>query len=79
MKEATRKLIELAGNKENLKVCDVISKIVFRTFVNICLVHFFSSMNWRYIAYNTVVSDIYTESDEALYILLLENNIDDYK
>ena len=36
-------------------------------------------MNWRYAAYNTVVSDIFTESDEAFSMMLLENNIDDYK
>ena len=36
-------------------------------------------MNWRYNAYNTVVSYIFTESDEAFAMMLLENNIDDYK
>ena len=59
--------------------CDVENKAVFSTFINICLVYFCSLMNWRYTTYNTVVSDIFTESDEALYMLLLENNVDDYK
>jgi len=80
VKEATRKLIELAANKTKFEGmrCDVENKEVFRTFVNICLIHFCSSINWRYTAYNTVVSDIFTESDEAFCMLLLENNVDDY-
>ena len=58
--------------------CDVENKAVFSKFVNIYLVHFCSSMKWCYTAYNTVVSDIFTESDEAVCILLLENDVDDY-
>ena len=81
VKEATRKLIELAGNKTKFEGMryDVDNKAVFCTFVNICLIHFCSSMNWCYTAYNTVVSDIFTESDEVLCMLLLENNVDNYK
>ena len=55
------------------------NKAVFGTFVNIFLVHFYSSMNWRYIAYNTVVSDIFIESDKAFAMTLLKNNVDDNK
>ena len=36
------------------------------------------SMHWRYKACNSCISDIFTESDEALCILLIENNADDY-
>tara|TARA_B100000768_G_C10967018_1_gene244145 strand:+ start:73 stop:522 length:450 start_codon:yes stop_codon:yes gene_type:complete len=36
-------------------------------------------MKWRYHAYNSVISDIFTESDEAFAMLLLENNAKDYK
>ena len=36
-------------------------------------------MDWRYTAYNTVVSDVFTESDEDFFMLLLDNNVDDYK
>ena len=77
VKEATRKWIELAGNKTKFggMWCDVENKVVFSTFFNTCLVHFCSSMNWWYTAYNTVVSDIFTESDKALCMLLLENNV----
>ena len=48
MKEATRKLIELAERKPKFEgmQCDIENKAVFRTFVNTCLVHFCSSINW---------------------------------
>ena len=51
----------------------------FETFVNFCLVHFVTSMDWRYNACNNVISDIFSVTDEALCILLLENNLVDYK
>ena len=66
------------GGLEKMRKC-VEHKEVFLTFVNICLVHFCSSMKWRYHAYNSVISDIFTESDEAFAMLLLENNAKDYK
>ena len=46
-KEATRKLIELAANKTKFEGmrCNVENKEVFRTFVNICLIHFCSSIS----------------------------------
>ena len=43
------------------------------------MIHFCSSINWRYKAYNTVLSDIFTESDGTFAMLLLENNSRDYK
>ena len=51
---------------------------IFRTFGSYCLIHFTTSMNWRYQACNSCISDIFTESDEAWCILLIENNADDY-
>jgi len=74
-------LIELASNEEGLENMrrDAEQKEVFLTFVNTCLVHFCSSMTWRYAAYNTVISEIFTASDEAFAMLLLENNANDYK
>ena len=51
----------------------------FETFVNFCLVHFVTSMDWRYNACNNVISDIFSVTDEAFCILLLENNLVDYK
>ena len=35
-------------------------------------------MNWKYTVYNTLILDIFTESDVASYILLLENNAEEY-
>ena len=51
----------------------------FETFVNFCLVHFVTSMDWRYNACNNVISDIFSVTDEAFCILLLENNLVDYQ
>ena len=51
---------------------------VFHTFVSYCLIHFTTSINWRYKACTAVISDIFTETDEALCILLIENNACDY-
>ena len=51
---------------------------LFQTFVNICLIHFTTSISWRYKACDSLISDIFTVTDEALCILLLENNADDY-
>ena len=74
-------LIELANIEGGLETMrrGAEHKEIFLTFVNICLVHFCSSMKWRYHAYNSVISDIFTESDEAFAMLLLENNAKDYK
>ena len=62
---------------ENLR-CTQDNIIPFRTFVSYCLIHFTSSTNWRYKACNSNISQIFTESDEALCILLIENNAEDY-
>ena len=51
---------------------------LFKTFVNLCLIHFTTSISWRYKACDSVISDIFTITDEALCILFLENNADDY-
>ena len=51
---------------------------IFETFVSFCLIHFTTSFNWRYNASSLVISEIFTPSDEALCILLLENNAADY-
>ena len=81
VKEVTKKLIELSGNNTSFEGMrsNVENKAVLIIFVNICLAHFCSSMNCCYNAYNAVVSDILTESDEAFAMMLLENNVDDYK
>ena len=52
---------------------------LFRTFVEFALIHFASCTTWRYKCYNTPVSQIFTVSDEALAMLLLENSMQDLK
>ena len=51
---------------------------LFETFVSYCLIHFTTSINWQYNTSLVVISDIFTPSNEALCILLLENNATDY-
>ena len=43
------------------------------------MVYFRSSLNWRYTTYNTVIYNIFIESDEALTMRLLENNVEYFK
>ena len=75
-----KRLIDLAVEGEGLERlrCNYDMLDVFRTFVSCCLIHFTTSMNWRYKACNSCISEIFTESDEALCILLIENNATDY-
>ena len=63
-------LQDIRTNYENMSL--------FKTFVNLCLIHFTTSISWRYKACDSVISDIFTVTDEALCILFLENNADDY-
>ena len=63
-------LQNLRTNEENMTL--------FQTFVNLCLIHIITLISWRYKACDSVLSDIFTVTDEALCILFLENNADDY-
>ena len=80
MKDEVKKLIDIAVEGEGLENvrCKMEMFETFKTFVSCCLIHFTTSLNWRYNASNTCISDIFTESDEALCILLIENNAHDY-
>ena len=51
---------------------------MFATFVNYCLIYVTTSVQWRYHACNTNISDILTVSDKALCILITENNSEDF-
>ena len=51
----------------------------FVTFVNLCLVHFTTSKAWRCNCDNTYNSNIFTVTDAALVIRLLEKIVDDYQ
>ena len=80
VKEKMKKIIDIAvaGDAlQNLRQ-DPENFEVFETLVSFCLIHFTTSFNWRYNAYSVVISELFTPSDEALCILLLENNAADY-
>ena len=42
------------------------------------MIRFTTSINWRYNICSLAISEIFTESDESLCILLIENNAQDY-
>ena len=80
VKEKMKKIIDIAvaGDAlQNLRQ-EPENFEIFETLVSFCLIQFTTSFNWRYNAYSVVISDIFTPSDEALCILLLENNAADY-
>ena len=52
---------------------------LFQTFVNVSLIHFTGALSWKWKSYNSVISEIFTTSDEALAMLMLENNIRDLR
>ena len=70
VKERMKKVIDLAVEGEGLENlrCKTEMLSIFWTFVSYCLIHFTTSINWRYKACNTCISEIFTESDEALCI-----------
>ena len=61
----------------NLRMHD--NSKLFETFVDYCLVHFVGSHVWRWQAYVKSVSDIFSVSDEAFAMLLIENNAKDFE
>ena len=79
-KNDIKKIIDMAAKGEGLESMRNNTEMfdVFKRFVSCCLIHFTTSLIWRYNASNTCISDIFTESDEALCILLIENNANDY-
>ena len=77
MKERAWKLIEKAQNGELDNIRVDIDEDLFRTFVNICLIALSNASVWRYKSYTNVLSEIFTASDEALAMLMLENNAAD--
>ena len=74
-------LIDLASNSkafEKLRM-DAGNREVFGIFVNFCLVHLKSSVNWWYKTYTTYVLDMFTDTDKALAMLLVKTNIEAFK
>ena len=80
VKSNMMKLIKIAKDGNGLEKLRTKSENLdlLQTFVSYCLIHFTTSLYWRYNACNVVISEIFTASDEALCILLIENNAEDY-
>jgi hypothetical protein len=78
-KERLIKLVKLAMDEKdaftNLRLHN--NSKLFETFVEYCLVHFVGSHTWRWQAYIRNVSEIFSVSDEAFAMLLIENNAKD--
>ena len=74
------KIINIAISGQGLENLRTKSENIelLHTFVSYCLIHFTTSINWWYNACSVVISEIFTDSDEALYILLIENSAEDY-
>lgn len=51
---------------------------LFKTFVDVCMIHMTESTIWKYKAYTKNMSDIFTPSDEAMAMLFFENNLKDF-
>jgi hypothetical protein len=77
-RESMLKLIKLAigdgddDRYKNLRTHE--DPKLFEVFVGFCLIHLLACLNWRWQSYSDAVSNIFTSSDEALAMLLLENN-----
>ena len=69
-------LVKLAATKDGLDNhgSEKNNTDMFTTFVTYCLIHLTTSIQWRYHAYNTNISDMFTVSDEALCVLIIENH-----
>ena len=81
MKEKTIALFDLAGNEKYSKNVrsDEENIKVFDTFMDLWLAHFCISSNWGHKAYNTTISETFTESNEAMTMLLLKITHDNFK
>ena len=73
------KLMRIVGKEEFIDLRLNEDTDLFRTFLEFCLIHFVSSTSWRWKAYNVPISEIFTPSDEAMAMLLLENSIEDLR
>ena len=74
------KIIDIAITGKGLENLRTKSENIelLHTFVSYCLIHFTTSINWRYNTCSVVISEIFTDSDKVLCILLIENNAEDY-
>ena len=85
-KEYAAKLLEMAATEQGLiKIrsdCGVDleqTKKLFEYFVELCLVHMIEKKNWKLFKAVKPISDIFTAADEALALVLFENNAEEWK
>ena len=78
-KHMLTKLLRIVGKEDFIDLRVNEDTDLFRAFLEFCLIHFVSSTSWRWKAYNVPISEIFTPSDEAMAMLLLENCIEDLR
>jgi hypothetical protein len=75
-----RGLMDFRGNETLERLGDEKeSEPLFRTFVEVCLVHMIPRTEWNDGRTCRKISDMFSEADEALTMLLLENNSEDWE
>ena len=80
VKDDAVKLIQLVENTSSFETMRTNQdKEHFNTFIELCLIHSTTAVRWRYKCYCTPISKIFTICDEALAMLMLENNVADLK
>lgn len=79
IKQRAWKLIQKVENGGLDNIRTELDDDLFRTFVDLCLITLSSASAWRYKSYSNVLSDIFTASDEAFAMLMLENNAGDLR
>jgi len=52
---------------------------LFETFVEVCLVHMIGKRTWREKKFCMHISSLFTPADEALAVVLMENNAEDWR
>lgn len=51
----------------------------FLVFLDVCMIHFVESALWKFKCYSNTISETFTESDEAMAMLIFENHLEDFK
>ena len=78
-KQNMHSMVKIVTAKEGLMIlrCETTNDNPFKTFMNYYLTHMTTSVQWRYHAYSTNITDIFTVSDEVLCVLTVENHAND--
>ena len=82
-KDRVKQLINFAINEKKKGLEDLRLQEgehdLFRVFIDVCLVNMIESFKWKYQAYSTNISQIFSVSDEAFAIVLFESNLNDFQ